>query len=167
MATKPKKRGRARLGDSVSTAPIECETRGLIMLPMPATEGRPPGWAYADEAVVKAKVKKLRDLMPVYGIEISDPRSFMYLAMMLADEYHPGFRVIDQNPRGRGAPRKDAAAAANFLAVEEKMARGSSFQEACLALAEGDRKKASTIKRRYYEQRNKLPAERRRRRLQP
>ena len=94
-----------------------------------------------DEAVVKAKVEKLRRLMPVYGIDVSDPRSFMYLAMMLADEYHPGFRVIDQKQRGRGAPRKDNAAMENFLAVEAKLAKGMTVLEACHALEPGDRRK--------------------------
>jgi hypothetical protein len=118
-------------------------------------EDRPDGWTYADEAVVMAKCKKLAALKVVYGIDANDPRSYMYLAMLLADEYHPGFRVIDQNPRARGAPRKDVVAAANFRAVAELIAKGSSVSKACATVAGGDRQKTATIKRRYYEQRHK------------
>ena len=97
MATKPKKK-RARLGDTVSSAPIIRDRRGLGALLLPPAENWT--WTIADEAVIDAKSEKLvRGLMPAYGINPADPNSWMRLAIRLADEYHPGFRVIDRKLR--------------------------------------------------------------------
>jgi len=88
----------------------------------------------------------------------------MQLAIRLANDYHRGFRVIDQKQRGRGAPRKDSAAMENFIAVQAKLAEGMTVVAACNALEPGDRKRVASRRTRYYEQRRKLrPAEGRRR----
>jgi hypothetical protein len=151
MATKPKKK-RARLGDTVSSAPIIRDRSGLGALLLPPAENWT--WTIADEAVIDAKSEKLvRGLMPAYGINPADPNSWMQLAIRLADEYHPGFRVIDRKLRGRGAPRKDCAAMENFLAVQAKLAEGMTVVAACDVL---DRKRAASRRTRYYEQRRKL-----------
>jgi hypothetical protein len=151
IATKPKKK-RARLGDTVSSTPIMRDRRGLGALLAPPVENWTGplwhGWTIADEAVIKAKAEKhVRGLMPAYGINPADPNAWMQLAIRLADEYHRGFRVIDQKLRGRGAPRKDNETTS---AVAARVAQGMPARTACYEVAAETGKNPGTIETRYY-----------------
>ena len=50
--------------------------------------------------------EKIRLLMKQYRIKASDPDCFARLAFHLAQDWVPGFQIVDEAPRRRGPPRR-------------------------------------------------------------
>jgi hypothetical protein len=60
----------------------------------------------AEDLLYAVLSDKMRLLMKHYRIEASDPQCLARLAFHLAQDWVPGFRIVDEAPRRRGAPRR-------------------------------------------------------------
>ena len=55
------------------------------------------------------KLRKFNLILDHYGVDYRDKKDAFKLAFNLAEDWVPGLSVVTENPRGRGAPRKDSA----------------------------------------------------------
>lgn len=73
---------------------------------------RPPGLLYGPSSptgarlAVRAQLLKLLLLLEHYGIKPGEPDRWFKLAFLLAHDHVPGMRLVENAPRGRGAPLK-------------------------------------------------------------
>jgi hypothetical protein len=58
------------------------------------------------KGVLRARLIKLLLLLEHYDIKPADPACWLKLAFLLAQDHVPGMKVVENAPRGRGAPRK-------------------------------------------------------------
>ena len=103
--------------------------------PGPLTEKIPGHWNAlipADEAqrqVLRHKIKKLLLLAKVYGLEkLPDEVMWPALALRLAEEHEPGFRVLERPPieRKRGRPENSSGNFLIYLEIERLRSRDAS-----------------------------------------
>lgn len=107
------------------------------------------------EQVAKIKVVKLIGLLAVHGLTPNDPDCWFILALRLAEQYHPGFKVVAESDCRRGGRSKTRAddicrevnkrklAGKKFAAIFQELSKDPRF---C-----GPSKSPAEIKARYYE----------------
>jgi hypothetical protein len=107
--------------------------------------------------VLRARAEKLLLLLEYYDIKPNDPASWLKLAFLLALDHVPGMRVVENAPRGRGAPLKplDVSGAHEIVGiiVEIDRERGKGVRDAIrIALKRKQLKgSAKSLEARYYE----------------
>jgi hypothetical protein len=106
------------------------------------------------DQIFAQRTEKLLDLLKCYGLPI-DPPDWFSLAVMLAEDFVPGFTVKDPNKRAKGAPKKTSS---NLLgAVDDILQRKPelSVAAACRALTKKKgpwhRENAGSLASRYGE----------------
>lgn len=110
---------------------------------------------WPQEQVAKTKVVKLIGLLGAHGLTPNDPDCWLILALRLAEQYHPGFKVIAESDRRRGGRSKTRTddicrevnkrklAGKKFAAIFQELSKDPRF---C-----GPSKSPAEIKARYYE----------------
>jgi hypothetical protein len=106
---------------------------------------RPPGLLYGPSSptgarfAVRAQLLKLLQLLEHYNIKPDESACWLKLAFLLALDHVPGMLVVENAPRGRGAPRKpldvsgarESMARENVRIIDEiNRERGKGFRDA-------------------------------------
>ena len=103
---------------------------------------------------------KLIALLAVYGLKPNEPNCWFFLALKLAEAYHPGFKVVDEKSHRRGG-RSNGRSERIFQEVNRRAREnGVGVTVACGEMARtreygGKSKDPNEIKARYYEARRK------------
>jgi hypothetical protein len=109
----------------------------------------------AVEIVVRQQCDKLMLLAARYGVDLGAPNGPLELCLRLAEKYVKGFQVVDNEPRGPGAPRQDYFDLVR--AVDTRVYRDKvNVAEACRKLTREQggpwsRENWTSLQSRYYE----------------
>jgi hypothetical protein len=107
--------------------------------------------------ILRTRLTKLLLLLDHYNIKPNDPACWLKLAFLLALVHVPGMKVVENAPRGPGAPQKRfdvAGARENVRKIDEiKRERGKGVRDAIrMALKRKQLKgSAKSLEARYYE----------------
>jgi hypothetical protein len=106
--------------------------------------------------VAHAKIEKLPLLADRYNVDLKEPSGPLSLCLCLAEEFVPGFKVVDEwSRKGPGAPRKEYFDLVK--AVDLRVARyGETVLGACRKLSAQTAgpwhgEKPISLEKRYYE----------------
>jgi len=103
----------------------------------------------AKDLLHAALSEKMRLLMKHYRIEVSDPRCFAQLSFHMARDWVPGFQIVDEAPRRRGAPRKITQLDLVQLYIDiyqiHQERPEESIQEVCTTYLRRNRNKARSL----------------------
>ena len=109
------------------------------------------------KGILRTRLIKLLLLLDHYNIKPSDPACWLKLAFLLAQVHVPGMKVVENAPRGPGAPQKlldVAGARENVRIIDEiKRERGKGVRDAIrMALKRKQLNgSAKSLEARYYE----------------
>jgi hypothetical protein len=109
------------------------------------------------KGILRTRLTKLLLLLDHYNIKPNDPACWLKLAFLLALVHVPGMKVVENTPRGPGAPQKPldvAGARGNVRKIDEiKRERGKGVRDAIrMALKRKQLKgSAKSLEARYYE----------------
>jgi hypothetical protein len=109
------------------------------------------------QGILRTRLIKLLLLLDHYNIKPNDPACWLKLAFLLALVHVPGMKVVENTPRGPGAPQKPldvAGARGNVRKIDEiKRERGKGVRDAIrMALKRKQLKgSAKSLEARYYE----------------
>lgn len=114
------------------------------------------------KGILRTRLMKLLLLLDHYNIKPNDPACWLKLAFLLAQVHVPGMKVVENAPRGPGAPQKPldvAGARENVRIIDETdRERGKGVRDAIrIALKRKQLKgSAKSLEARYHENKDLL-----------